>query len=445
VRVAIFLVRLDLNNILKGAYARQFLTYGVSTVGTMLSGFLLVLILVRLLPAEVYGELVLTKTMLLLVISLAGMGLSQAAVRWTGFKEREDLVFGSVLGGACFTALPATALLIGLLLFFEDQFRLKVNMLLVAAIIALVFSYLLNNEVLNWLRARHQAASHALVSNLRAIQQMVVITAGALLFGNVAGYIYGLAAGEVLFLACSAFFYRGRLAFQAKLLGEMLGYGWPHTLVIAGGVALSYADRFMISLLTSNNSEVAYYDAASIVVVSAVALLARPFNLFLFPAYTRLHDQEGPDATVEMIHHAQRLFLIAGLVIATLLITLRGPLLQLLFPADYSKAETIFAPVAFSALLNGLFMATVAGLYIAKKTILVGVSALLAVQVNIAANWFLIPIYGIYGAALGTAISSFVQLIFGYYHSRVVLPINLPIRLLLGGSLWLGLLSWLAS
>jgi O-antigen/teichoic acid export membrane protein len=427
---------------LDGAHVRQFLAYGLSVGGTMAAGFILVLILVRVMPAEVYGGLVLTKAMLLVVISLAGLGLSQAAVRWGSPKAHEDRVLGTVLGGVSFAALPAAALLILLIIVFEDRLKLVVSLPLVAATCVLVFGYILNNELVNWQRARHQAQRHALVSTLRAVQQLVAIIAGVFLMSNTAGYIYGLATGELLLLAWLAYGYRGRLTFQVKLLGEMLRYGWPHTFVIASGFMLNYADRYMIAFLTNSNSMVAYYDAASMVVVSALALLVRPLNLFFFPAYTKRYEEEGREATVILVNRAQRLFLIAGFGVSTIVIALREPISRLLFPVDYLEATSIFAALAYGTVLNGVFMATVAGLYLSKKTMMVGVAAIVAVIFNIFANWLLIPIYGIDGAALGTALSSLIQLLVGYYFSRPVLPVKLPIAMLSGGAFWLMFLSW---
>jgi O-antigen/teichoic acid export membrane protein len=435
---------MDLCKILQGVHLRQFMTYGLSVGGTMAAGFVLVLILVRILSPETYGGLVLTKALLLVVISLAGMGLSQAAVRWSESSECKSLVLGTVLGGASLLALPGAALLIALMMFFVDRLKLVMTLPLSITIFFLVFSYILNNEILNWRRARHQAKYHALISTLRAIQQMIAIAVGVLIMKNAAGYIYGLAFGEFFLMTYLVYGYRMQLVFKAKLLGEMLRYGWPHTFVIASGFMLNYADRYMLSFLTNNNSIVAYYDAASMVVLSALAVLVRPFNLFLFPAYTRLYEAEGPDATVMMVNRAQRLFLLTGLGVSTIVVFLSKPLLNLMFPADYSLASSIFAAVAYSTLLNGVFMATVAGLYISKRTLLVGIVAITAVFANLLANWFLIPLYGMSGAALGTAISSLLQLMLGYYFSRKILPVKLPISIMVIGALWLGFVSWIA-
>jgi O-antigen/teichoic acid export membrane protein len=430
-----------LGKALKGEHTRQILAYAMSVGGTMAAGFALVLILVRTLPAEAYGGFVMAKTLLLVITSLAGMGLSQATVRWGGQKECEGLVLGTTLGGGAFAALPATVLFVALMLFFADISKLNLDMPLIAATCLLVPCYILNNELVNWRRARHQAKRHALLSTVRAVQQMVAIVVGVLLMENAAGFIYGLAASELLLLAWLGYVYRGRLGFSGKLLLEMLHYGWPHAFVIASGFILNYADRYMLSFLTSDNSLVAYYDTASMVVVSALALLVRPFNLFLFPAYTKRYESDGKDATVILINRAQRLFLFVGFGASTVVVALREPLLKILFPADYAIATSIFALVAYSTLLNGIFMATVAGLYITKRTIMVGLVAIVAVLVNLIANWILIPIYGINGAALGAVISSLVQLSLGYYFSRLVLPVKLPVGPLVVGALWLGFVS----
>lgn len=442
-RAAVTLCRLG--RFLDRADARQFLVYGLSIGGTMAVGFILPLILMRVLPAETYGGLVLFKALLPVVIGIAGMGLSQAAVCWGGLEEREPMVLGTVLGGALFAALPAAVFIVTLIMIFASQFKILFTIPLLISGFILVFSYIINNEFVNWLRARHQAKRYAFVNTLRALEQMVAIVAGVALVRNAAGYIYGLALGELLFLGWMVYGSRTKFVFDSKLLVKMLRYGWPHTIVIVSGVLLNYADRYMLFFITNNNLIVAYYDAAYILVASAIAILARPFNLYMFPAYIKRYEEEGAASAVKLVNKAQKLFLIAGLCVSTILVLLRDPLMNLLFPVEYSKASSIFVFVAYAMMLNGIFIATVAGLNVSKKTVLVGIAAIVAVLSNILANWILIPIYGINGAALGTTISSLVQLIVGYYYSRSVLPVDFPFWLLFGSALWLGFVNWLVS
>jgi O-antigen/teichoic acid export membrane protein len=432
------------STILDELSVRQLLTYFLSVGGAMLAGFLMIVLLVRILPAEVYGELVLLKALTLVVVSLASLGLSQAAVRWVG-AESEDLVLGTILSGVLFASFPASLLLIFSIIGLDEKLNLNITPLLGAVIFLLVLTYMLNNELVNWQRAKAQAKQHALISTVRAVQQMFAVVFGVLITSDVSGYVYGLAVGELLLLSWLLIRQRFKLAFQAKLLAEMLRYGWPFTLVISSGFILNYCDRYMLSFMLNDNSIVAYYDASALVVVSIMALMVRPFNLFLFPAYTKCYEKNGQDATVSLINRVQRVFFFVGLVLATLLVVSSELILSLIYPVDYRVAGPIFAPLAFNALLNGAFMIATAGLYISKKTLKVGTAALVAVTGNVFLNWVLIPAYGMNGAAYATMFSSFLQLIVGYYYSRSFLPINSPLLLAVGVALWLGLVNWFVS
>ena len=303
---------------------------------------------------------------------------------------------------------------------------------------------MVNNELSNWPRALHQARRHAYLNTARAVQQLLFVTGGVTWIGNPAGFIYGLAIGEVLFMLWQGTRHLGRLKFRADLLRAMLYYGWPHTFVIATSFLLTYVDRYMLAFLTGDTSIVAHYDAAYALVSSALALLVRPFNLFLFPAYMRRFSEEGAGPTVSMIGKAQHWFLSAGLVLATVVVLLRQPLLNLLYPAGYTEAASVFAPIAYASVLNGAFMATVAGLYISQNTVMVGVCALTGLLANVVANYLLIPTFGIAGAAFSTAVSAVMQLVVGYFFARNILPVKFPLTVLAAGAFWLGLIDWLS-
>lgn len=411
------------------------------------ANFLLVLILVRLLPANVYSGVVLTKVSLLLITSLAGVGLSQAAVRWHGLKEKAGQVLGTVLYGAVLMSVTGAIILLLLVNLFGERLGLQLDPLLALAIVVLVVSFMVNNELVNWERAKHRSMRHAVYSTVRGLLQLSSVVTIVMLIKESSGFVYGMATGEAIFTAVLLFLSRQEIDFskEKKLLKKMIAYGWPHTLVITSGFMLTYADRYMLSFMMKDESVVAYYDAAYMVVISFLSLLIRPFNLFLFPAYTKRYKNEGEASTVSMVTRAQKLFIFFGIGLATTIVVLRIPILELLFPPGYIAGASIFAPVAFSILLNGVFMATVAGLYLIDKTVMVGVASLLAMAINIIANYILIPLYGMDGAAYGTAIASLVQLGIAYKYSRSSLPVKLPIAFLLFGGFWLLFIQWLVA
>jgi O-antigen/teichoic acid export membrane protein len=407
---------------------RQFLVYALSVAGTMGTNLLLVLFLVHVLPSDVYSEIVLIKIAIIVTTTLAGMGLSQAAVRWHGISEDSDYVYSSVATGVLLMAIPGAVILIAIIMISTVTFYLNINAALLFSLVVLVVSYMLNNELINWARARHESLKHAITSTARGIASLCSVAAGVYLSGDANGFIYGLTAGELLFLLIAVNFgYNQKLVpVKKEYLLEMLKYGWPHTVVISSGFLLTYADRYMLAMYGSNISIVGYYDAAYMIVTSALALLVRPFNLLMFPSYMKKYSEQGDVVAINFIERSQRYFIAAATALAFALIMLRYFVLGILFPEEYLSSASIVAPVAYAVIINGVFMTAVAGLYISNKTLMVGVSAALALVVNIILNIILIPEYGMNGAAMSTVFAAIVQLLMGYVFARVILKVRLP-------------------
>ena len=74
-------------------------------------------------------------------------------------------------------------------------------------------------------------------------------------------------------------------------------------------------------------------------------------------------------------------------------------------------------------------MSYVTGLNFHNKAIIAGLSVTLAVLCNIVLNLFLIPKYGIVGAAQSTSIASLFQLVIVYLLSRKIIFFRYPLML----------------
>ena len=403
----------------------------------MLCGFVLVLALVRIVPAEVYGELVLTKALFLMIIALSGIGLSQAAVRWAATEIQRALILGAVLKGVLIAAVPAVLMFMAAIYTVNGDLSNALTVPFMLTSVILVFSYLVNSELLNWYRANHLPKSYARFSILRAFLQAVSVVSFVSATQGVAGYVYGLAAGELVFSAALLSFNQWDFHLNSPLLKKMLVYGGPHAIVIASSYALNYTDRFMINFLTDSTALVAYYDAASVTAVSCMAILLRPFNLYILPAYTKKFETEGPEATIAFVNVCQRNFIICGVAIATPLVLFRNTFMTILFPQEYWSAAEIIYLIAFSVLMSGILFTVVAGLYISKKPLMVAAAASTAVIFNFFANYFLIPIYGLNGAAAATSLSGLLQLAVGYFVARKVLAVRFPVLFIVMAALWL--------
>src|SRR5690606_10477486 len=78
-------------------------------------------------------------------------------------------------------------------------------------------------------------------------------------------------------------------------------------------------------------------------------------------------------------------------------------LLVLLLPENYAEVRYIVIACLAAPLLYTLSEATVIGIGISRRTIYSMLSALIAFIFNLAASYWLIPIYGAAGAAVSTA------------------------------------------
>lgn len=425
----------------KNSNLLHLILYALSVGSAMLSNFILVFFLVRILNAEDYGSLALIKNLFLIIISLGGVGLSQAAVRWAPIYKKQEKVLSAVLGAVCLSAVPSIFFMILFVSFLNINITIDFKFSLSLSL--LTFLYLLNNEFINWRRANQFAKSYAFASTFRVVLQLIVIFLLVKATKSISSYVLGLLFSElIVFLWFFNDLKKTPKEFDKALIIDMVKYGWPHSIVIASSLLLNYGDRYVLSSLTHNNALVAYYDVTFTMVASVMGLLTRPLNLFLFPKYTKCYESEGEVKTVFLLKNVQKNYLLFGTMLASVLISIKAPLFHLLFPEQYSKLPSIVVVlICYSVLLGGLNMITVAGLNLAHKTILVALSILIALSSNFFLNFILIPYLGVIGAALSAVVSSFVQLCSGAYLSRSFIKIKLPKLSLFFIFVWLCVLN----
>ena len=206
----------------------------------------------------------------------------------------------------------------------------------------------------------------------------------------------------------------------------MFAYGWPHSLVISSGFILNYIDRFMLANLLQDTASVAYYDAAYMIIGSILGLMIRPFNLFLFPAYSKKFITEGGPKTIVFIEKLQRTFLFALLIAACLVLITQEVIMDYIFPANFFISHSLIPFLAVGLLFNGVYISSMAGLYIEKKTKLIALASLFGIIINVLLNYILIPTYGAEGAAIGTSLGFVSCLIIGSYFAKRSLAVKAP-------------------
>jgi O-antigen/teichoic acid export membrane protein len=101
---------------------------------------------------------------------------------------------------------------------------------------------------------------------------------------------------------------------------------------------------------------------------------------------------------------------------------------KIMVAKEYWKAQSIVPVIAFSYIFFGLEEIFTAGFYIKSRTGLLIPTSLTPLLVNISLNLYLIPRFGIMGAAVATLFSYFLFALFSYMIGNEIFPVNYNLK-----------------
>jgi O-antigen/teichoic acid export membrane protein len=293
-----------------------------------------------------------------------------------------------------------------------------------------VFWTCVGELILGLLRAGHEVGWYNWGLTLRR----VLALGGSLLLVFVAGwglsgFLWGQGIGEMTACLLLMPTLRGRVAWRLNwpVLSQALAYGLPHVLVIGAGLVLSIGDRYVIEYCL-DESAVGLYVIGYTVAATLSSLITKPFNLFLFPSYTKAWEAQGARETETFLVTATERFLMVYVPTSLVVLLFQEPLLDLFAPESYKAAGPIIGVVFLGLVFHGLSMTNAAGFYLTQRTWEVGVVTLGAAALNIALNLLVVPRWGVIGAAVVTLFAYGAQYLVMMWRSWAVLPVRFPVK-----------------
>lgn len=396
-------------------------------------GFLARAVPARLLGPGEYGFLVLGFTVVNTLLVLVNLGLPAGVARnlprCSSLKDKRGIVYSAVS-----ITLPAAFVIMFLLLsqaetiaveFFDDP-----ELAPVIAVFAPVLPFLaLQNLANSTFQGHKRAKEKVLISNvitpaLRLVLVTVAILAGFGLLGASAGWMIGIAltASYAAYLLYREFpFLRsGSFTPHHRML---LAFSLP--LMISGAMitVLNQADNLLLGYFLES-SDVGVYDAAFTVGKMVIAVQGAFAFLFL-PVFSSLHV-DGERREMKRLYAIVTKWQVS-LTLPVYLVILLFPdtLLSFLFGQEYS-----IGGIAMSILATGFFAHVMAGLC-GRALIALGYTRTVMWGnlgngvLNLILNVLLIPLLGVTGAAVASAVSyvafnsSFVYVL---YRKTGILP-----------------------
>ncbi len=283
-------------------------------------------------------------------------------------------------------------------------------------VIPLSLLALYSSGFLNGLRLfRKQAIVKIIYPLLRVLFTLIFVLLGFNLYGVLTGYLCGIVGG--LFLA--------KLFLPLRKVEKPKKNVFTSSKVLSFSLYISAASLiltllrnvnvlFIKSMLEDNIATALFTAASTIANVPLVVFGALPF--VLLPSISKSIAKKNVAATKKYIQESLRYLLLLLLPIVVLITATAPEILTLLYPSTYIAAASTLSILAIASIFLA-FLTTLSSILVgagkAKEQLMfVGVGLIILVG----ANFFLVPLYGIIGAALSLLISSFIAVSLAYLY-----------------------------
>ena len=191
-----------------------------------------------------------------------------------------------------------------------------------------------------------------------------------------------------------------RPVFSGALLRQALGFGLPRIPHSLAHQVMGLADRYFLNAFGTLRDVGLYSIGATFGL--ALKLFLSAFEYAWTPFF--LGVMKEPDA--KRIYSTVSTYVIAALVLLTAGFCAVGPdLVRLMTAAEFHPAGAVTPWIALGVMCQGVYLVGSIGLIITRKTSRYPLSTGIAAATNLAANAFLIPRYGLLGAAWANAAS----------------------------------------
>jgi O-antigen/teichoic acid export membrane protein len=394
------------------------------------------IVIARFLGVSDYGLISLGFAALTMAAVLAAIGLPSGVTRYVSFykgKEEKGKIKGTIIS-AIKMNLPISVIFALLLFFgadwisvhiFHDANLTPVLRIFSIAVPFLVLAQNLLSATVGFQEMRYQVYTQQIFQEVFKLACIVALV--ALGFG-VIGAAWGWAVAIILMPFLAFYFLQKKVfpIFNSRIKAistdrELFSFSWPLIFVGMAGIVMGFTDTLMLGYFCGAY-EVGIYNAAlptaMLVNMPSLALA----SLFM-PVITELYARERYGDLKNAYSAVIKWILSLAFPAFLLMALFADDVIKILFGAEYVMGANALAILAF-----GFFVSTVLGrasdiLSAFGRTKIIMVVSFATAAVNFCLNLYLIPIFGINGAAMATALSSvFVGLLYfivGYSVSKM--------------------------
>ncbi|PKP39166.1 MAG: hypothetical protein CVT98_02925 [Bacteroidetes bacterium HGW-Bacteroidetes-15] len=409
--------------------AKSSIIYGLGNISTKLVGIVLLPLYTNteLISIEEFGVLGVVDVSIQILVAVFGLSLYQAFFRWYWdskyISERKSIFFTifsflallvgiSVVGGF-FVSNSLSTLLFNNAIYANVVFYMLVSSSL----------QILSQLPLSYMRLEEKPIYYTITNLSRLIVSLLLTVIFITKMGRGLEGIYeAQILGNIFFLLITSRYIFNRIKgkFNFAVLKEMLEYSLPLTIASVSGIALATLDRYVLNY-KATMLDVGIYTLAFRIANTIRVFIVHSIQLAVAPTIFRLMNHPNNKAIYSRIMTYFTLLVIY----ASLGLSIFGFEILTIFSTDdvYLSAYKLIPILALGILFGTAKDVAINGLNIVKKTKIVSYIVLPLAVFHLGLNFTIIPILGVYGAAIASAVSQGIFLLVVLYFAQKYYPI----------------------
>lgn len=402
----------------------------------MASGFISFPILTRLFTKQQYGLMSLIAATIGIISSFAPLGANRSILRFYNKYKRIGQL-NSFIGTLFISTTCCGALLVLLVMavsyllvsagVISDEFLYLLPIALIGGIFQKLFIFLNTTN-----RMEEYVSAYNLFGSIRKYAAMIAAIGFVLIYNSLFAFYSAQLFTEIITITLLTFWVTKKtgnfMKFRPvnKIFNESILYGFPLAISAVGVMIFGFGDRYVIAYFL-DTEHVAAYSVPYSLCQYFKELVVTCINLSLIPLSYKLWGEGNIEEIKRLLTQVLRLYGIIAIPTIFLLFFISEELITVVASAKYIESSSIMPVVMCGVMISFIFPFS-AGLHFKKKTTTIMTITLLMAAVNIVLNFFLVPRYGIIGAAYSTLICGLALVFCFYFLSRKFLPFHVPFQ-----------------
>lgn len=401
-------------------------SFGVYTIVNVFHSsipLILPFILSAVLLPEDFGVLTNINSLYLIFVPLIGFSASSAISRQFVKKE---INIPEYMGNVYILGLLMSVIYFIIIFicrnFFIEHF--KVNDLVIDTVCVYAFTHNIIEMIFSYWRMENELKKYSLFRLGKSLIELPLSYIIVIALGDWEGRYFVMIGMNILLMLILTFLLIRKNEVKLKLnhsyIKHLIIFGLPLIPHALSGVVIMYSDKIFISNYISIRENGIY--SISFQLGMIISLIQNSFNQAWVPWFFKKIESDSSYNTRKTLVKYNYLYFVF-LIFMLLLLAISAPFILSFLGENYAEGIHLIWIIGLGFVFNGMYKMMVNYIFYLEKNKFIFFSTLISATSNILLNIFLIPKYGVNGAAYSFVITCIIELILTWIVSHILFPL----------------------